>query len=99
MTTSQRKAAYAHRARAKAQGLARIEVQAPVEDVSLIRVVAEVLRGEPTQARRLREAIGASIPGSPPRNAFDIFGSDLPDTVFDGVFEQPRQKEWREVDL
>jgi hypothetical protein len=33
------------------------------------------------------------------KTAFDIFGSDLPDPAFAGVFDQPRQKGWREVDL
>jgi hypothetical protein len=33
------------------------------------------------------------------RTAFDVFGSDLPDEVFAGVFEQSRQKLWREIDL
>ena len=31
--------------------------------------------------------------------AFDIFGSELPDEVFAGVFDQPRQQGWRRVDL
>ncbi|MDP4822843.1 MAG: hypothetical protein NWR47_02730 [Aestuariivirgaceae bacterium] len=33
------------------------------------------------------------------KTAFDIFGSDMPDDAFSSVFEQPRQKDWREVDL
>jgi len=33
------------------------------------------------------------------QTAFDIFGSELPDEAFAGVFEQPRQRNWREVDL
>jgi hypothetical protein len=28
-----------------------------------------------------------------------IFGSELPEEAFAGVFEQPRQRNWREVDL
>jgi hypothetical protein len=31
--------------------------------------------------------------------AFDIFGSELPDDVFQGVFDQPRQQNWRELNL
>lgn len=31
--------------------------------------------------------------------AFDVFGSDLPDDAFAGVFDQPREKDWREVEL
>jgi hypothetical protein len=33
------------------------------------------------------------------KTAFDVFGSDLPDQAFAGVFDRPRQKGWREVDL
>jgi hypothetical protein len=33
------------------------------------------------------------------KTAFDVFGSDLPDEVFEGIFDQPRQRGWREVDL
>jgi hypothetical protein len=33
------------------------------------------------------------------KTAFDIFGSDLSDEVFVGVFDQPRHRDWREVDL
>jgi hypothetical protein len=33
------------------------------------------------------------------RTAFDVFGSDLPEEAFTGIFGQPRQKGWREVDL
>jgi hypothetical protein len=33
------------------------------------------------------------------RTAIDVFGSDLPDETFEGVFDQTRQQNWREVDL
>jgi len=33
------------------------------------------------------------------KTAFDVFGSELPDKAFAGVFDQPRQRGWREVDL
>jgi hypothetical protein len=38
--------------------------------------------------------------GHPELNtAFDIFGSELPDEVFAGVFDNPRQRDWRKIDL
>jgi len=37
-------------------------------------------------------------PAAEVRTAFDVFGSELPDDVFEGVFD-PRQQNWREVDL
>ena len=33
------------------------------------------------------------------KTAFDVFGSDLPDDAFTGVFDQPRQQRWRKVNL
>jgi hypothetical protein len=33
------------------------------------------------------------------KTAFDIFGSELPDEAFAGIFDRPRQGNWREVDL
>jgi hypothetical protein len=33
------------------------------------------------------------------KSAFDVFGSELPDEAFAGVFDQPRQCNWRKVDL
>jgi hypothetical protein len=33
------------------------------------------------------------------KTAFDVFGSELPDEVFADVFDQPRQRGWRRVDL
>jgi hypothetical protein len=33
------------------------------------------------------------------RDAFDIFGSELPDEAFADVFDQQRQRGWRKVNL
>jgi hypothetical protein len=33
------------------------------------------------------------------KTAFDVFGSDLPDDIFAGVFNQPRQQQGRKVNL
>ncbi len=96
---SQRKATRAHRRRFAARGLARIEVQAPKRDAGLIRALAEALRNEPEKAETLRSALAKSLLRSEVKSAFDIFGSDLPDEAFAGVFDQPRQRDWRRVDL
>ena len=96
---SQRKATAAHRRRSAALGLVRLEVQAPKRDVSLIRAVAQTLRGEPGKAKALRLMLENMLFGPDVKTAFDIFGSDLPDQAFAGVFDQPRQKGWREFDL
>ena len=86
-----------HRRRAAARGLLRIEVQAAERDANLIRAVAAALReGEAENVRaRLANALSSNETGT----AFDIFGSELPEDVFAGVFEQPRKERWRDVKL
>ncbi len=96
---SQRKATSAHRRRAAARGLVRVEVQAPKKDAGLIRALAETLRGKPERAEVLRSTLAKALIHPEVKTAFDIFGSELPDEAFAGVFDQPRQRDWREVNL
>jgi hypothetical protein len=46
---------------------------------------------------------GAPINKSPispgVKTAFDTFASNLPDETFEVVFDQPRQRDWRKVEL
>jgi hypothetical protein len=98
-TKSQRKATQAHRRRAAARGLVRLEVQAPKKDAALIRAVAEALRGKAEGADALRSTLAKVLLHPGVKTAFDVFGSDLPDETFEGVFDQPRQRGWRKVDL
>jgi len=96
---SQLKATRTHRRRAAARGFVRVEVQALKKDAGLIRALAETLRGEAENAQTLRTALARALSHPEVRTAFDVFGSDLPDEAFEGVFDQPRQRNWREVDL
>jgi hypothetical protein len=98
-SASQKKASATTRRRAAARGLIRVEVQADRADAGLIRGLAEKLRGEPDRARMLRSMLEQALEEKGKRTAFDVFGSDLPEETFEGVFGQPRQKGWREVDL
>jgi len=98
-TTSQKKASTAHRRRAVARGLVRVEVQATKGDTGLIRALAETLRGEPERAKLIRSTLEKALIDPEVKSAFDVFGSDLPDEAFAGMFDQPRQKGWREVEL
>lgn len=98
-TPSQKKASAAHRRRAFARGLVRVEVQAARGDSGLIRALAETLRGDPARAKTLRSALEQALIDPQVKTAFDLFGSDLPDEAFAGVFDQPRQKSWRELKL
>jgi hypothetical protein len=99
MAASQRRATTAHRNRAKAHGIVRVEVQALAGDAAMIKAVAEILRNGSADADRLRKSIAGAMPGQPPRNALDIFSSELADETFEGVFDQARQTGWRQVDL
>ena len=96
-TKSQRKATRAHRRRATVRGLVRVEVQAPKQDAGLIRALAQRLREEKAEAPR--STLASLLLHPDVKTAFDIFGSDLPDETFSGVFDQPRQNHWREVEL
>lgn len=91
-TASQKKASAAHRRRALARGLVRVEVHAAKGDAGLVRTLAETLRGDSFRAKTLRAALTQALVDPEVVTAFDLFGSDLPDEVFDGAFDQPRQK-------
>jgi hypothetical protein len=65
----------------------------------LIRALTEMLLGKADKAETLRAALARALSPPEARTAFDVFGSDLPDEAFEGVFNQPRQRNWREVDL
>ncbi len=95
---SQRKATNAHRRRAAARGLVRIEVVAPRRDAGLVRALARTLRSNSDKAKALRSTLEHAL-GPEIKTAFDIFGSELPDEAFDCVFDQPGQRKWREIDL
>jgi hypothetical protein len=96
---SQRRATRTHRRRAAARGLVRVEVQAPRRDADLIRALAEKLRGGAAKAQTLRSTLATALMHPEVKTAFDIFGSELPDGAFTGVFDQPRQRQRREIDL
>ena len=98
-TPSQKKASTTHRQRSKAQGLVRLEVQAAKSDTHLLRALAQELRGEPERAKLLRMTVENALKANEAKSAFDVFGSDLPDEVFSGVFDQPREEYWPEISL
>jgi hypothetical protein len=96
---SQRRATRTHRRRAAARGFVRVEVQAPKKDAGLIRALAKTLRGQADEAEALRSTLAKALIHPDVKTAFDVFGSELPDEAFAGVFDQPRPRAWRKVDL
>jgi hypothetical protein len=91
---SQKNASARYRQRSKAQGLVRFEVQAAKSDTHLLRALARELRGEPERAGLLRRTVEDALKTGDSKTAFDIFGSDIADDVFSGVFDQPRDDHW-----
>jgi hypothetical protein len=91
MSSAQREALTTHRRRRRDSGVVRVEVQVPAIDAALVRDVAAVLRGEPHAAQALRVQLRTAV-GAPRASAvFELFGSDLPDSYFEGVFEFDRR--------
>jgi hypothetical protein len=100
MSNAQREALTTHRRRRRDSGVVRVEVQVPAIDAALVRDLANVLRGEPKAAQGLRVQLRAAIAAPRASAVFDIFGSDLPDSYFDGVFEHDRRGDTpRDVEL
>ena len=91
MSNAQSDALAAHRRRRRDSGVARVEVQVPAIDAALVRDLAAILRGEPDAARALRVQLRAIVAEPRASAVFDIFGSDLPDAYFDGVFDHDRR--------
>jgi hypothetical protein len=97
MTGNSRRKATQHRT--AALGLVHVDIHAPKKDADLIRALADRLRDRPEQAQAIRSALAKVLVDTEVRTAYDIFGSELPDEAFSDVFDQPRQRSWREVDL
>jgi hypothetical protein len=78
----------------------RVEVQVPAIDAALLRDLAAILRGESEAAQALRAQLRTAVAGPRASAVFDIFGSDLPDAYFDGVFEEDRRSDMpRDVEM
>lgn len=70
----------------------------PESDVDVIQAVTKTRRGKAEKAEALRSTLKQALMHPEVKTAFDIFGSELPDEAFAGVFER-REWNWREVDL
>jgi hypothetical protein len=100
MSTAQQKALASHRRRRRDSGIVRVEVQVPASDAEMVRGLAAVLRGAPDAARAARDQLRGVAAGPAGASVFDIFGADLPDAYFEGVFEPAARRDPpRDVDL
>jgi hypothetical protein len=91
VSTAQRKALNTHRSRRRAGGVVRVEVQVPAIDAQIVRDLAAILRGERKAAQAMRVHLRSAVAKPRADSVFEIFGSDLPDDCFEGVFEQVRR--------
>lgn len=100
MSAARRAALAHHRSRLKDAGIVRIELQAPAVDAPILRELAAALRDRRDDAGTLREQLRSIVAGPQTGTAFDLFGSDLPDSYFTGVFEHERKRDaTRDIDL
>jgi hypothetical protein len=90
MTNAQQKALSAHRRRRRDGGMVRVEVQVPAIDAGILRDIAAILRGKTDAAKAMRNQLRLVVARTRVATVFDIFGSDLPEAYFDGVFEHNR---------
>ena len=72
------RAVKAHRARLKKRGMKRLEVSVPAREAPVIRRAASVLRGQSSEAARLREVLGFSREAGRPASALDLFAMSTP---------------------
>lgn len=100
MSNAQQKALSAHRRRRRDGGMVRVEVQVPAIDAGMLRDLAAVLRGNSEAAQAMRNQLRSVVARPRLDTVFDIFGSDLPDAYFEGVFDQSRQADTlRDIEL
>jgi len=78
----------------RARGFVRVEVQAPKKDAGLIRAAGrDAARAGGEKAEALRSTLAKAVMNPEMRTAFDIFGSELPDEIFNGRFLTSRANE------
>ena len=99
-TAAQRRASTAHRKRAAARGLVRVEVQVESTDADLLRKLAARLRSNEIAGRATRDLLRNVVEPPAEETALTAFGSDLPDEYFEGVFDAAlRRDKGRKVEL
>ncbi len=79
--------------------MVRVEVQVPAIDAQILRDVAAILRGKSSAAQAMCAQLRSVVAKPRAESVFDIFGSDLPDGYFEGVFDQGRQLDTPRADV
>jgi len=81
----------AHRRCRRDSDIVRVEVRVPAIDAGVLRELAAILRGKSDAAQAVRYQLRSAVAKPRVGAVADIFGSDLPDACFNGVFDQSRQ--------
>jgi hypothetical protein len=95
---AQLKATAAYRKRTVERGLVRVDALVPKNDRALILELADRLRGDRAFAVALRRAID-TLSGVTAKSGLDMFSGGLAPEDFDGVFDRPRERQSREIEL
>lgn len=99
MPTAKHKTLSARRRR-RDRGMVRVEVQVPEIDAGMLRDLAAILRGKSDAAQAMRNQLRCVVAKSRAKSVFEIFGSDLPDGHFEGVFKKDRRRDLpRDVEI
>ena len=69
----------------------RVRLQVPVIDAAILRGLAAILRDD-SAAHAVRDKLRVAVGRPSVDKIFDLFGCELPDAYFDGVFERSRAK-------
>lgn len=93
MSNAQRKALNTHRSRRRDDDMVRVAVQVPAVDAQIVRDLHAVLRGDLEGAQAMRAQLRSIVAKPRASTVFDIFGSDLPDVYFEGLFEHGRRND------
>lgn len=93
MSNAPRKTLNTHRRRHRDGGMVRVEVRVLAIDTQILRDLAAVLCGNPGAVQAMRVQLRSFVAKPRTASIFEIFGSDLPDACFQGVFEQGRRSD------
>jgi hypothetical protein len=84
------KAVKSHRKRLRSSGLKRVEVTVPVNDATLVREVASVLRNGGATAQRLASSVRQITAGKKEPTIAEVMDAapDISGPEFDAIFEE-----------
>ena len=95
MTPAQKRATEQHRKRLKEKGIARVEVNVPENDKSLIKAIAAKLRNTHQESEEFRHSLLNALASPRPMNFKEL----LECAPLDGVDLERSREGWREIEF